>query len=93
MSNVPAGYKQTEVGVISEAWVVYDLGGLLVNPPANGINAPAIPYDSGYPKYLRITDISEDGRFLDESKVSVSHPLYGSSIPRPSGCASPRRCG
>lgn len=74
------GYKQTEVGVIPEDWEAHRLGGLLASPPAYGINAPAIPYDSRYPTYLRITDISEDGRYIDETKASVSHPLSDSYI-------------
>jgi type I restriction enzyme S subunit len=73
--KVRPGYKQTEVGIIPEDWEVAALGGLLATAPAYGINAPAIPYDSRYPTYLRITDISEDGRFIDESKASVNHPL------------------
>jgi type I restriction enzyme S subunit len=73
--SVRPGYKQTEVGVIPEDWDVHQLGELLVNAPAYGIGAAAIPFDSSYPTYLRITDISEDGRFLDESKASVKHPL------------------
>ncbi|MEQ1603070.1 MAG: restriction endonuclease subunit S [Methylophilaceae bacterium] len=72
------GYKLTEVGVIPEDWKVHHLGGLLTGAPNYGINAPAISYDSRYPTYLRITDISEYGQFIDESKASVNHPLSGS---------------
>ncbi len=71
---VRAGYKQTEVGVIPADWEVQKLGMLLVEPPAYGINAPAIPYDTRHFTYLRITDISDDGRFIEESKASVKHP-------------------
>lgn len=70
----PVGYKQTEVGVIPEDWEVIPLGKCLRRPPSYGINAPAIPYDSRYPTYLRITDITEDGRFSEVTKVSVNHP-------------------
>lgn len=78
MTDIPNGYKQTEVGVIPEDWEAYPLGGLLSSNPDYGINAPAIAYDSRYPTYLRITDISENGRFIDESKASVKHPLSSS---------------
>ena len=73
--TVPKGYKQTEVGVIPEDWEVIPLENRLANTPSYGINAPAIPYDSQYPTYLRITDISDDGRYVDESKASVQHSL------------------
>lgn len=74
-AKLKPGYKQTEAGVIPENWEVKDLGALLSRPPTYGINAPAIAYDSRFPTYLRITDISEDGRFISESKASVAHSL------------------
>jgi type I restriction enzyme S subunit len=72
------GYKMTEVGVIPEDWDVKPLGKLLKRMPSYGINAPAIPYDSRFPTYLRITDITEDGRFAEATKVSVDHPAAAS---------------
>jgi type I restriction enzyme S subunit len=68
-------YKQTEVGVIPEDWELAQLGDLLTGSPTYGINAPAIPYDTRYATYLRITDITEDGRFDTSSKASVDHPI------------------
>jgi type I restriction enzyme S subunit len=79
-ANATTGYKQTEVGVVPEDWEVRKLGALLADPPNYGINAPAIPYDTRYPTYLRITDISDDGRFIKESKASVKHPEAGKYI-------------
>ncbi len=73
--ELKSGYKQTELGVLPEDWKVVPLGNVLANPPTYGINAPAIPYDSRYLTYLRITDISDDGRFIDRSKTSVQHPF------------------
>ncbi len=78
--EVKEGYKQTEVGLIPEDWEVTKLGKLLTSPPTYGINAAAIPYNTTYPTYLRITDISEDGRFIHKSKASVKHPLSDSYI-------------
>ena len=72
--DCPKGYKQTEVGVIPEDWGVAPLGQRLMRAPAYGINAPAVPFDSRLPTYLRITDITEAGRFSEENKVSVDHP-------------------
>ena len=52
-------------------WKFVELGRLLKASPDYGVSAAAVPYDAGLPKYLRITDISEDGTYLEESKVSV----------------------
>src|ERR1700690_2312096 len=68
------GYKQTEVGVIPEDWAPSQLGQCLIGMPTYGINAPAIPYDSRFPTYLRITDITPSGRFDESNKSSVGHP-------------------
>jgi type I restriction enzyme S subunit len=71
--EVKAGYKQTEVGVIPEDWEVKTLGDCLLRNPEYGINAPAVPYSDNLPTYIRITDISEEGRFLPEKKSSVNN--------------------
>ena len=71
---VPIGYKQTEVGVIPQDWMVRSLRSCLRSVPDYGINAAAVPFDDGLPTYLRITDISEDNRFRPSPRVSVKHP-------------------
>jgi type I restriction enzyme S subunit len=43
----------------------------LLCPPSYGINAPAVPYSDRLPTYIRITDITEDGRFAPDALVSV----------------------
>lgn len=68
---VPAGYKQTEVGVIPEDWEVTSLGSCLTVKPSYGINAPAVPYSDKLPAYIRITDITEEGQFAPNPGVSV----------------------
>jgi type I restriction enzyme, S subunit len=71
--EVKTGYKQTELGVLPEDWEIAPLGELLRRNPSYGINAPAIPFDFRFPTYLRITDITEDGRFAEATKASVDH--------------------
>lgn len=53
-------------------WTLGPLGQYLTRHPEYGINAPAVPYSDKLPTYLRITDISENGDFLDDQKVSVA---------------------
>lgn len=52
-------------------WKFVPMGSLLSCNPEYGLNAPAVPYSESLPTYLRITDITDDGSFISESKVSV----------------------
>ena len=72
------GFKQTEIGYMPLDWEVKTLGECLLKNPDYGINAAAIPYDDRFPTYLRITDISETGKYLSTNKVSVNHILSNS---------------
>ncbi|WP_415831263.1 restriction endonuclease subunit S [Deinococcus frigens] len=47
------------------------MGTLLSGHPSYGVNAPAVPFSKDLPAYLRITDISEDGYFIQGKKASV----------------------
>ena len=52
-------------------WEYAPLGNLLMGTPDYGVNAAAVPFSERLPKYLRITDISEDGLYLSDKRVSV----------------------
>lgn len=54
-----------------EGWAVKRLGDCLRQNPDYGINAAAVPFNETLPVYLRITDITEDGKFARENVVSV----------------------
>ncbi len=69
--EIREGCKKTEIGVIPEEWDLRILGDCLEEKPKYGINAAAVPYDSKLPAYIRITDISEEGRFIKENRSSV----------------------
>ena len=73
MSDVPEGYRMSEMGVIPEEWEVKKLGECLLKKPEYGINAAAVPYSDNLPVYIRITDISDDGKFLPAGKTSVNN--------------------
>ena len=68
------GYKQTEIGVIPEDWEIVNLRSCLSSHPDYGLNAPAVSYSDQLPKYLRITDITDDGRISKSNPVSVRNP-------------------
>lgn len=77
--EIEKGFRKTEVGVIPNDWEVKKLGDCLLKNPDYGINAPAVPYNDGLPVYLRITDITEDGRYSKKSIVSVNN-IFSSSF-------------
>ena len=52
-------------------WELKALGEILLTFPSYGVNAPAVSYSDQLPTYLRITDISDEGRFISANKVSV----------------------
>jgi type I restriction enzyme S subunit len=78
--KVKPGYKQTEVGVIPEDWNVHTLRSCLSAQPDYGINAPAVPFSDKLPAYIRITDITEDGRFSSDNPVSVQRATMATSF-------------
>jgi len=59
--------------IIPTGWQKVKLADCVARRPDYGINAAATQYSDLLPAYLRITDISEDGRFLPEKKSSVNH--------------------
>ena len=68
---VKKGYKQTEIGVIPEDWNILSLKDISIGKFTYGVNAPAVEYMPPLPNYIRITDISDNGRFLCENRASV----------------------
>ena len=66
MSRVP----EVRFPGFSEEWRDVKLGDIC-EPPKYGLNAPATKFRTDLPAYLRITDITEDGRYIKENKVSV----------------------
>lgn len=73
---VKPGYKQTEIGVIPDDWCITPLRDISTGKFTYGVNAPAVEYMLPLPNYIRITDISDDGRFMRENRSSVvcEHP-------------------
>lgn len=57
---------------IPDDWALMPLGDCVTEKLSYGINAPAIPYNSAYPCYIRITDITDSGQFDDGDKKSVA---------------------
>ena len=58
------------LGPIPASWKVIRLGDVC-DRPEYGANAPALPFDHNLPRYVRITDIADDGRLLSEDRRSA----------------------
>ena len=63
---------QTRLTGFNSEWKAQRLGECLLARPDYGINAPAVAYSDRLPSYIRITDISEHGRFRPMPHVSVA---------------------
>jgi len=62
---------QTRLPGFKGEWVQTTLGECLSSRPNYGINAAAVPFSDKLPSYIRITDISEHGRYCPDPQVSV----------------------
>ncbi|GEK88625.1 type I restriction enzyme, S subunit [Alkalibacterium putridalgicola] len=56
----------------NENWREYTLEEICLRKGQYGIAESSIPYQSDLPRYLRITDITDDGFLKNDGKVSVS---------------------
>ncbi len=59
------------IGEIPEDWTVIKLKYLLQKSLQYGANESGIPYNPSLPRYIRITDISNDNRLKEEGKLSL----------------------
>lgn len=73
-------FKNTEVGNIPVEWEVRDLLSLSLTKGEYGIGAAATEYVLGKPRYLRITDIGEDSRLLNNEIRGFKESDYESFI-------------
>lgn len=61
---------------LPDGWSLMPLGKCVTEKLSYGINAPAIPYDGKSPSYIRITDITEDGRYDNSDRKAVHTQEY-----------------
>jgi type I restriction enzyme S subunit len=65
---------QSRLPGFSGEWERKQLGKCLLARPDYGINAAAVPFSDSLPSYIRITDISQHGRYCPDPRVSVRAP-------------------
>ena len=75
--GVPGWHTQWKeapgLGTMPAGWEVVRLGEVCA-PPQYGASASARPIDLGQPRYVRITDITNDGRLRQDDIVSANPP-------------------
>lgn len=65
-------FKQTEIGEIPEEWRMVSLGAASREKPRYGANVSKAAFDSRLPRYVRITDIDENGTLHSDDLVSIT---------------------
>jgi type I restriction enzyme, S subunit len=77
LSADSGAFKRSAGGLIPQDWDVRPLRECLRSPPDYGINAAAVTHRDDLPTYIRITDITDDGRFLPQPRVAVDDHRSG----------------
>ncbi len=65
-------FKKTPAGEIPVDWRAEQLGNLCVEGPEYGANVPGIEFREGLPRYIRITDVNDDGTLSPLEKKSIN---------------------
>ena len=69
-------YRDTEIGRIPKEWEVKRLGEIAEGKGEYGIGASATEYIEGNARYLRITDIGDDGKLLNTDIKGLQENNY-----------------
>src|SRR4030042_2379101 len=65
-------YKNTPIGKIPVDWEVGRLGDLCIGEAEYGANVPSMDKDNSLPRYVRITDITDNGKLLESTSQSIN---------------------
>ncbi len=71
---------KAQCGYVSDRISVDQLGNCLTEAPSYGANASSKPFTANDPRYIRITDIDDEGNLLQEEKVSIESNSYNEYI-------------
>ncbi len=63
------------IGEIQSNYRIYRMKHLIAEPLMYGANESGIPYEDNLPRYIRITDITMDGKLKDSGKLSLPEDL------------------
>jgi len=69
-------YKNTIFGLLPKDWTIVNLKDISIEKGTYGIGAAAVEYDRNLPRYLRITDIDDNGRLSHDDPKCLNDPDY-----------------
>lgn len=64
----------------SKQWQCVELKDCLIGKPQYGANSSAVPYQENKPRYIRITDIDDEGRLIQGEKVTTELDDYSNYL-------------
>jgi type I restriction enzyme, S subunit len=73
---------KTKCGLLDSRITTIKLKDCLIEKPTYGANAPSKPYVNGSPRYIRITDIDNEGNLIKEDRVTIDSTDYSAYILR-----------
>lgn len=71
---------KTKAGLLDSRLNVMQLKSCLSEKPTYGANASSKSYEEGNPRYIRITDIDDDGKLIDDELVTIDTENYSDYI-------------
>jgi type I restriction enzyme, S subunit len=69
--EAPRLYKESRLGRVPVEWSVESIRSVSRGPGCYGSGAASRDYDPSLPRYVRITDITDDGRLSGATKASI----------------------
>jgi type I restriction enzyme S subunit len=73
---------QTKCGLLDSRIDTYKLKDCLRENPMYGANASSKTYELGSPRYIRITDIDDEGNLIEDDKVTIDSSDYDQYVLR-----------
>jgi restriction endonuclease S subunit len=70
----------TKCGLLDSRITTIELKKCLKEKPTYGANAPSKSFINGSPRYIRITDIDDEGNLIDENKVTIDLSDYSTFL-------------
>lgn len=71
---------KSKCGLLDSRLKVKQLKDYLSEKPTYGANAASKPFETGSPRYIRITDIDDDGRLIEDELVTIDSDNYDDYI-------------
>ncbi len=68
-------YEDEKMGLVPKGWKSMKLKEVALRPGEYGANASAIKYETGNARFIRITDINDDGTLSEEDKAGLDNEI------------------